>query len=779
MPNRLVNSRLAAKTGVRQVDAVLRADAAASAADRAVTRWWRQLLALLRTPGLTAWNVRQLALPLLRGLHAAAHAGIADALTRLVKWGHRSARDALTGTLPVAHLRAAALRRLTDGGVQHNGPRQPRLESAGGARRAGGVALPEVRSRGNGVGAAAAPRHHEGVSARLREAAPGSVELALTALGLEPRDLAAPLREPARQALSAEQQKKALADLLFPAPSPDLVRHIVYAPAGGQSWGQRLANASRLASAETLAHVLAGSLAAGKSQREVAKDLLPHVEGVRSTARRLARTEGLRVASAVQHAAHEELGDMLVGYQIHATLDSHTRPEHAHRNGTIYYKEPKAGQKGLNEMPHPPLEADGSYSWNCRCWTSPVLEPLEDVTNGPEQLAVFTNASDRLIPDPATYSDWFDRADEKRRRVAVGARRYSAVRDVLGADPRWEDFIDPDTGSLLGVAALKSEPDAARTERVAKVRAEIARREALIRQVATLGFEMPQKPPAAVQKTATAAQVLAHIVASGTPEHVTSGRMTLKQWQAAFLPDEKYVLIDAAPGALRQPLMAPAGTKVAAYAKQPATDAPPVVVAARDEDAPFPHWVVDGNHRLEVARLRGDVSIRAWVPARFADEIRAASETIWRATPASPAGPPGSPLDDMRRAAVAWHQSAAAKADRTRAAAALLNAGIDPQSGAVTRPRDARDLHRILAQELVFGLKPGLSDAGHAALTGALRAGGVEQIGKPGQRVAFAGRLHDGPGLFQGDDAVVVEPGWLIRDEDGEYLLARAKVRPA
>ena len=49
--------------------------------------------------------------------------------------------------------------------------------------------------------------------------------------------------------------------------------------------------------------------------------------------------------------AHAQLGDLVAGWQVHATLDERTRPEHAARNGTIYWLHPKAGQKGVGEMP--------------------------------------------------------------------------------------------------------------------------------------------------------------------------------------------------------------------------------------------------------------------------------------------------------------------------------------------------------------------------------------------------------------------------------------------
>ncbi len=196
----------------------------------------------------------------------------------------------------------------------------------------------------------------------------------------------------------------------------------------------------------------------------------------------------MRIAHSVQHIAWKGMGDLVIGYQIHATLDQNTRPAHAARNGTIYYADPKQGQLGYDKMPHPPLEADGSIAWNCRCHNSPVLAPDPAIADNPELLATFANASDQLIPDPVAYGDWFAQADERRRKTAVGSRRYSLVRGTLGQDPDWAHFLDPESGELLPLATLKNEGHSDRAERVNRVRALMAHRRELIKQVQTYGF---------------------------------------------------------------------------------------------------------------------------------------------------------------------------------------------------------------------------------------------------------------------------------------------------
>lgn len=111
----------------------------------------------------------------------------------------------------------------------------------------------------------------------------------------------------------------------------------------------------------------------GKDRRAIAKDLSAKLRGDMVAARRVARTEGLRVATAMQLQTAEQLGGMIIGFRVNAVLDSRTRPEHRQRDGTIYYRDPTPGQKGFNQMPQPPMEADGRIAWNCRCMLEPVF----------------------------------------------------------------------------------------------------------------------------------------------------------------------------------------------------------------------------------------------------------------------------------------------------------------------------------------------------------------------------------------------------------------------
>lgn len=163
-----------------------------------------------------------------------------------------------------------------------------------------------------------------------------------------------------------------LADILMPPPPAETVLGFLDRFIRPADW-QAIGTPSDRRMPEELARQLADGVSRGLTQYELAKELRPFLEGSRVRARRAARTFGLHAANAAQLDAWEGLGDMVDGYTVHATLDQYTRPAHRARDGTRYYLHPRPGQKGLGDMPRPPLEADGSIAWNCRCFLTPIL----------------------------------------------------------------------------------------------------------------------------------------------------------------------------------------------------------------------------------------------------------------------------------------------------------------------------------------------------------------------------------------------------------------------
>lgn len=166
--------------------------------------------------------------------------------------------------------------------------------------------------------------------------------------------------------LPDDEQDELFRQMIFPAPSAERVRSVVY----GNGWITRIDAMTRAAPPESVASAVMQNITAGKKINDLARELLPMFNGVRATARRVARDTSMHAAHAMQHQAWNQLGDLVLGYQVNAVLDERTRPEHRARNGQRFYKNPKPGQKGMDECPQPPFESPrngAGLAFNCRC----------------------------------------------------------------------------------------------------------------------------------------------------------------------------------------------------------------------------------------------------------------------------------------------------------------------------------------------------------------------------------------------------------------------------
>lgn len=258
-------------------------------------------------------------------------------------------------------------------------------------------------------------------------------------IGIEPSgtfDLSAGI-----ELLGDEAARDLFQSLIFPPPDESVVRAVVFQ----SNWVQRLATQTALGTPDAIASKVVQALATGKKVNELARDLLPVVNGVRSTARRIARDENMHAAHAMQHQAWAQLGDMVTGYQVNAVLDERTRPLHRARNGQVFYKQPKGSQLGMNECPQPPREADGSHAYNCRCFLTPVLMVADDEGN---------NITPPAPIDRDATAEWFDDTSERNQRIAVGVERFELAKDMLGRKPSWLDFTDQ-AGNMLPVDSLR------------------------------------------------------------------------------------------------------------------------------------------------------------------------------------------------------------------------------------------------------------------------------------------------------------------------------------
>lgn len=150
-------------------------------------------------------------------------------------------------------------------------------------------------------------------------------------------------------------------------PTPDLIARLV---------GPAPDYLTRLIDPQRAARAVYDGIAAGHDRRRIAADLEELFGGYATSAKRVARTWGIKVATDTQLAASEQIPDLVRGYQILAVLDLNTRPEHYKRSGTVYLRNPGPGQLGMDVMPRPPMDwtpAGWKMAWNCRCVPAPVF----------------------------------------------------------------------------------------------------------------------------------------------------------------------------------------------------------------------------------------------------------------------------------------------------------------------------------------------------------------------------------------------------------------------
>lgn len=331
----------------------------------------------------------------------------------------------------------------------------------------------------------------EGMAAEIREKTIRDIidEVPLAVLAsLMP--MKTPVSEARRKATPAQDRQ--IRAMLFDEPSDEEAAQIVYGrhPQGDLSWRHRIVQQTGMATPAVMAAIITQAAARGETPDQMARSLLPHVQGVQATARRIARTESARIANETRMRAFDDMGDAVAGFQIHATLDWRTRPEHAARSGTIYWKAPKRGQKGLDQMPRPPLEADGTVAHNCRCYLSPVFKIDPAAEREPVVQHGIKDKNNRLVPDPTVYQEWFKTASHQDRVYAVGASRIAAAQERLKGSQKldWAHFIDPRTGSLLSADSIERERSDTRLKRIRRNRSVFAWLKRLISKVARTGI---------------------------------------------------------------------------------------------------------------------------------------------------------------------------------------------------------------------------------------------------------------------------------------------------
>lgn len=184
---------------------------------------------------------------------------------------------------------------------------------------------------------------------------------------------------------------------------------------------------------------------------------------VRNTAYTVTRTSAASMMSQVRMENYGAIPKDLVAFQVHGILDDRIRPAHRERNGTIYFKNPRYNQIGMDQMPNPPLEADGTTAFNCRCWLTPILSSLSNK---------FYDFKGRIIPNASVFDQWFNSASKELKIMAIGIKRYGAASKRLrrGEILKWHHLLDPESGMLLDEKEISNEKPNNRSNRIKKAK---------------------------------------------------------------------------------------------------------------------------------------------------------------------------------------------------------------------------------------------------------------------------------------------------------------------
>jgi len=288
-----------------------------------------------------------------------------------------------------------------------------------------------------------------------------AVELWADAAVEEPRLMAAIALSPRRSLAESKARDRAsaafaLLDILTP-PSMREVLEIINAPVNGLTWRERLSGmTSRRVSQRGIANAVAEAYAAGGNIDDVTRAVRPLVHESSTAARRIARTESLRVANEMHERSMDEAGDIVIGHTYTATLDAVTRPEHAARHGRVVKK--PGYRIALPDGP------------NCRCEWIPIFDHDVKIFGRPGTLPPEASKVE-------AFAGWFDQQPRHRRVAVVGTDAYARAQTKFGVqDPTWEQVTaaSPSIETERIRGTLEEKQTAAREARRASRRMEAA-----------------------------------------------------------------------------------------------------------------------------------------------------------------------------------------------------------------------------------------------------------------------------------------------------------------
>jgi SPP1 gp7 family putative phage head morphogenesis protein len=193
-------------------------------------------------------------------------------------------------------------------------------------------------------------------------------------------------------------------------------------PKDGRGWESRLEGWSKkIVDKDKLKETLAKKYAAGAGVEEIARAIKPMVQGIGSSARRIANTEGMRIANALQDKVYEKAGDIITGFTRNEILDEVTRMHHRTLNGRVYGKD-----EVRPELPDEP---------NCRGWWTPILATDKELLKRP--------IKPKPLPKSANaFREKFDASTPAEKIKVVGKTLYDQGVKAVGKSPSWNDLAN-------------------------------------------------------------------------------------------------------------------------------------------------------------------------------------------------------------------------------------------------------------------------------------------------------------------------------------------------
>ncbi len=131
-------------------------------------------------------------------------------------------------------------------------------------------------------------------------------------------------------------------------------------------------------------------------------------------ARRDARTAINHLSTMTKDRFYRDNQDIVIGYEIVATLDSSTSDTCKGYDGNIYYY-----KDGYNQ-PKPPFHP------NCRTGTSPSLDPKYDIETKGKRASVGA-AGGKQVGENVTYYDWLATQPAAFQDKALGSRKTGLI----------------------------------------------------------------------------------------------------------------------------------------------------------------------------------------------------------------------------------------------------------------------------------------------------------------------------------------------------------------